>query len=75
MANSAFKSWLLLSSRALAPAPQIFAGAPAKFLRDLTAAEVASLGRAVHAFTELAHKHGRETSKVWPLFDRYLTAI
>ncbi len=43
---------------------QIFSGAPAKFLRNLTEAEILSLSRVTKAFTELAWKHGQETSKV-----------
>eukprot|EP00695_Tsukubamonas_globosa_P003226 TRINITY_DN524_c0_g1_i2.p2 TRINITY_DN524_c0_g1~~TRINITY_DN524_c0_g1_i2.p2 ORF type:complete len:90 (-),score=27.36 TRINITY_DN524_c0_g1_i2:84-353(-) len=53
----------LVSPGTVVPSGQLWAGAPAKFLRDLSAEEQESIGRLAEQNYELARSHAQETNK------------
>lgn len=62
----------LVSSGKVIPSGQLWSGVPAKYLRDLTALEIASISKTAEENSELSSQHAMESAKNWIQIDQEL---
>ena len=60
----------VVSPKKTVPSGQLWAGVPAVYVRDLTAAEVSSIGKIVSENVEWASLHALETAKSWETIEQ-----